>query len=212
LSEARAKLALVAQGRAYASNELEALLRDTLTELMADGTPFRDLSVNRIVGAAGLARSTFYLSYGDKAGMLRALSASSLDRLYAGARSWIRKGPDATREDIAAGMRQVIDGFLEDEAVMRAVAEASVYEPSVREHYEKGVDAYAGAMERMIRRGVKAGRMRDVAPGPTAATLAWMTERTVSRVRPGAPPAQLDAIAEALGDVVWQTLLAPEGR
>ncbi|MCW3040483.1 MAG: transcriptional regulator, TetR family protein [Solirubrobacterales bacterium] len=196
------------QGRAYQQDEVAGLLRDALTALMADGTPFRDLSVARLASTAGLARSTFYVAYDDKAAMLQELSARSLSRLYGGARAWIRHGGDATREDIAAGMRQILDAFLQDEAVMRAVAEASVYEPAVRTAYVDGVNAFAGALERMIRRGVKAGRMRAVAPRPTAEVLAWMTERTISRVRPDASSAELDALAVALADVVWQTLFA----
>lgn len=196
------------QGRAYGREEVDVLLRDALTELMVDGTPYRDLSVARIAATAGLARSTFYLHYDDKAALLQALGAFSLGRLYEGARAWIRLGGDATRADVAAGMRQILDAFMEDEAVMRAIAEASVYEPAVRAVYEEGVDGFAGALERMIRRGVRAGRMRPVAPRPTATVLAWMTERAVSRVRPGATPAQLDAVAAALADVTWQTLFA----
>jgi hypothetical protein len=48
--------------------------------------------------------------------------------------------------------------------------------------------------------------MRDVAPAPTAAALAWMTERAISRIEPDASPAALDACADALGEVVWRTL------
>lgn len=196
------------QGRAYTQEEVAGLLRDALTTLMADGTPFRDLSVARIVTTAGLARSTFYLYFDDKAEMLRELSAYSLGRLYGGARVWVRKGGTATREDITAGMRQILDAFLQDEAVMRAVAEASVYEPAVRTAYVEGVEGFAGALERMIRKAVKERLMRPVSPRATAAVLAWMTERAVSNVRPGSTSAQLDDLAEALSDVVWQTLFA----
>jgi AcrR family transcriptional regulator len=196
------------QGRAYSQEQVDALLRDALTTLMADGTPFRDLSVARIVSTAGLARSTFYLYFDDKADMLRELSAYSLGRLYGGARSWMRKGGAATREDIAVGMRQILDAFTEDEAVMRAVAEASVYEPSVHAAYTEGVGAFAGSLERMIRKAAKQGLMRPVPPRPTATVLAWMTERAVSNVPPGATSSQLDAVAAALADVVWQTLFA----
>jgi TetR/AcrR family transcriptional regulator, ethionamide resistance regulator len=195
------------QGRAYSQDEIEALLRDALRALMADGTTFGALSVERIVAQAGLARSTFYLNFDDKAAMLRTLSAHSLERLYVGARAWIRKGADVTREDIAAGMRQIIDEYMEDEIVIRAVAEASVYEPSVRDAYFGGVEGFAGALERMIRTGVKAGRMREVSPRQTAAALAWMTERTISRVPPNATATQRAATADALADVVWRTLM-----
>jgi TetR/AcrR family transcriptional regulator, ethionamide resistance regulator len=194
------------QGRAYSPEELAELLRAALGELMADGTPFRDLSVERIVSVAGVARSTFYLSFEDKAAMLTALSAHSLQRLYQGPRSWIRRGPEATRDDIFKGLRQLLDDFLEDEVVLRAVAEASVYDTSVREGYRSAVDDYARAMARMIRAGRREGRMRDVEPVETAEALAWMTERTVSRIVPGSSPARLDATAEAMADIFWRTL------
>lgn len=105
-------------------------------------------------------------------------------------------------------MRQLLAIFLEDEVVMRAVAEASVYDRSVHESYIGGVEDYARALERMIRAGRRSGRMRAVDPAATAETLAWMTERTVSQIAPGSTGAELDAIAEAMADVVWRTLFA----
>ena len=195
------------QGRAYPQEELHALLREALATLMGDGTAFRDLSVERLVSTAGVARSTFYLAFADKAAMLNALGAESLRRLYGGGpRRWIRRGADATRAEIVAGMRQLLEIFLEDEIVMRAVAEASVYDASVRDAYIGGVEDYARALARMIRAGRRDGRMRDVDPVATAEALAWMTERTVSRIAPRSSPAELDAIAEAMGDVVHRTL------
>jgi AcrR family transcriptional regulator len=195
------------QGRAYDQEQLEQRLRVALGSLMADGTSFRDLSVERIVAAAGVARSTFYTYYDDKSAMLRALSAHSLRRLYEGPRGWISKGAEATRDDIAAGLRQLLGTFLEDEVVMRAVAEASGYDASVREAYLGAVEDYARALARFIRSGRRAGRMRAVAPAETAAALAWMTERTVSRTAPGTPPARLAAVAEAMADIFWRTLV-----
>jgi TetR/AcrR family transcriptional regulator, ethionamide resistance regulator len=194
------------QGRAYDQEALEELLRVALFTLMADGTAFGDLSVERIVATAGVARSTFYTYYDDKAAMLRALSAHTLIRLYEGPRGWISKGSEARRSDIARGLRELLDTFLENEVVMRAVAEASGYDPSVREAYIGGVEDYARALARFIRAGHKAGRMRDVPPVETATALAWMTERTVSRVAPGTPEARLNALAEAMTEIFWRTL------
>jgi TetR/AcrR family transcriptional regulator, ethionamide resistance regulator len=194
------------QGRAYDQAELEGRLRAALTESMADGTAFRDLSVERIVSTAGVARSTFYTYFDDKSAMLTALSAHSLLRLYEGPRSWIRRGAQVSRDDIHAGMRQIIDTFLEDEVLMRAAAEAAAYDPVVRETYVGGVDDYAASLARFIRAGVRADRMREVAPASTATALAWMTERTVSRIAPGASPSTLADTAEALTDIFWRTL------
>jgi AcrR family transcriptional regulator len=194
------------QGRAYDQEELQALLRGALRELMADGTPFRDLSVERLVSTAGVARSTFYSHFEDKAAMLRALSAQTLLRLFDGVRSWVQEGPGATREEIAAGMRLIIDVFAQEEAVMRAVQEASAYDASIRDAYAGSVEDYARVLARFIRSGRRAGLVRDVRPAEAAAALAWMTERTVSRLGASTSRARRNATAEALADVIWRAL------
>jgi AcrR family transcriptional regulator len=174
---------------------------------MAEGTPYRDVSVARLIEATGMARSTFYAYFKDKAALLHALSASTLTRLYAPQREWLHRGPDVTPADVQAGMRELLDRFLDDEVVLRAVGEASVYEPTIRDAYVSSVDDYARALERFIRRGQKEGWARDVRPADTADALAWMTERAVSRVRPGTSARRLDSIAASLADVVCSTLL-----
>lgn len=194
------------QGRAYEPEELEERLRHSLRVLMDDGTSFRELTVAQIIAAAGVARSTFYARYADKPAMLTALSGHTLARLYDAPREWVRKGPDVTRADLVGGMRRLLDTYLEDEVVMRAVAEASAYDAGVREAYLGAVEDYARALARMIRAGRRAGRMRALDAAETAEALAWMSERVVSRLSLGASPARLDRIAEALADVFWRTL------
>lgn len=196
------------QGRAYAPDQIEQLFRDALGVLMADGTPYRDVSVARLIGETGMARSTFYGYFGDKGALLHALSASTLARLYSPQRAWLRRGRDVTRADVREGMRRLLDLFLEDEVVLRAVGEASVYEPTIRDAYVRSVDDYARALERFVRKGQKEGWVRaEVRPADTADALAWMTERAVGRVRPGTSARRLDAIAASLADVVCSTLL-----
>lgn len=194
------------QGKAYRPAEIEDRFRDALVVLMADGTPFRSLSVSRIVAAAGIARSTFYAAFADKAGLLNALSARSLETLYAGAREWIRLGADATPGDIADGMRRILLAYRENETVMRAVAEASTYEASVRDAYVGGVEGYALAVGRMIRRDAGSGVVRDVDVDQTASVVAWATESTVRRAAMYDDPAAGEAAIVALADMVHRTL------
>lgn len=195
------------QGRAYGPEEVHELLRDALATLMADGTPFRDISVERLVSTAGMARSTFYVYFEDKSAMLRALSAASLKRFYAAQRAWLAKGRDVKERDIRDGMRRLFDVWLEDEAVLRAVAEAAVYDPAIGDAYTSCERDYARAIERFIRRGQKDGWVAaGLSPADTAAALAWMTERTVSQVAPSASPGRLDSAAESLMNIVSSTL------
>jgi AcrR family transcriptional regulator len=194
------------QGRQYDQEQLEARLREALVTLMAGETTFRDLSVARIIEAAGVARSTFYTYYEDKVAMVLSLGVHSLHRLYRGQREWLGKGPEATRDDIALGMRQLLEEFLEDEVILAAVTETAAYDRRVRSAYLEGVHDYGRAIARMIRAGQRAGRMRVMDAAATGEALAWMCERTVSVGAPGATPAQLDATAEALADVISRAL------
>jgi AcrR family transcriptional regulator len=195
------------QGRAYSREEVEQLLRDSLIELMSDGTPFRALSVDRLHRTAGISRSSFYVYFSDKADMLQALEAGALHRLYGSQRRWIGKGVECTREDVRLGMRDLIDRYLEDEVIMRAVGEASGYEPAIREAYVKGVYGYARAIERLIKELQAAGRRTHLHPGDTSRALAWMTERTVFLDVQGASARRLDTIAASLADIISTALL-----
>lgn len=195
------------QGRAYDQDEIEGLLRRALAELLVDGTSFRELSVERLCGSAGIARSTFYLYFDDKAAMLNALGAGTLLRLYAAQRSWLQHGSAVTVADIRSSMRALFSEFLDDEVVMRAMAEASVYDRGIRLSYVSAVEDYARAIERFIRTGQQQGWARDVHAGSTASALAWMIERTVSQAVPGATPHRLRNLAESLAGIVHSTLL-----
>jgi AcrR family transcriptional regulator len=187
--------------------EIEARLRDAITKLVKQGETFTELSVERLVAEVGISRSTFYVYFEDKAALLRSLGAESMHSLYDGARLWIGKGEDATREDIRAGMRQLLGSFRESEVIMVALAETAVYDPVVREEYRKAVDDYIRATRKLIQRGEKSGKMRRLErPAETAAALAWMTERSAFQMVPGATPRQLDAVAEGLAEAVWATL------
>lgn len=194
------------QGRAYRQDEIEVLLRAALAEAMRDGVPFRDVTVERLCAAAGIARSTFYLYFADKPALLSALSAGAMLRLYETQRTWLDKGEAATRADIRTSMRALFAMYRSDEAVMRAVAEAAVYEPGLRTQYIDGVTDYVRAVERFIKDGQQGGWCRDVAPGPTATSLVWMVERTCTQVGSSGSAHKVRATADALADILWTTL------
>jgi TetR/AcrR family transcriptional regulator, ethionamide resistance regulator len=196
------------QGRAYTSQEIEALLRQSLTDLMKDGTPFRDLSVERLRKPAGVSRSSFYVYFKDKADLLRALEAGSLEELYDSQRGWLGRGTDVTREDIESGMNELFDRYLEYETVFRAIAEASTYEPTVREQYITGVRNYARSIARLIKQLQADGRCGHLDPSDTGQALAWMTERTVLMCAGGSTSRRRASLAKSLSDVIWSTLSA----
>lgn len=153
-----------------------------------------------------MSRSTFYVYFEDKGALLLALEAASMRRFYDGSRGWITHGSGVSREDVRAGMREVLGAFAEAATIMRAVAETAVYDGDVRDHYNAAVHDYIRSVTRLIKRGRESGEVRDVHPEATATALGWMLERTAQQEVPGATPARLDTLAEGLADVVWHTL------
>jgi TetR/AcrR family transcriptional regulator, ethionamide resistance regulator len=197
----------MSQGREYGEDEVQALLRDALDALMADGTPLRDLSVGRLVTQAGMSRSTFYKYFDDKPAMVAALSAAALRRLYGAQRAWLDRGRDVTVRDVHDSMLQLLQAYLQDRVILRAVAEMSVYEPAIGEAYTRAVGDYARSVERFVRAGQADGWIDAALPAAeTADALAWMTERTTSQVGAGDPPERLDALADALARIVTGAL------
>lgn len=194
--------------RADRQAEIEARMRTAIAALVADGESFTELSVERLVAEAGMARSTFYVYFADKGTLLQALAATSLHRMYDGASPWLQKKAEVTRDDVVAAMRAVLESFQEDEVILKAAAETAVYDPDVREMYRRSVEDFVGAVKRLIQRGQKAGTVRDVRPAETATALSWMIERTTLQLPSGSAEKDVAALAEGMGDVVWGAIYA----
>ena len=192
--------------RSDRKSEIEDRLRLAIDALVAEGESFTELSVERLVAQAGMARSTFYVYFEDKGALLRALGAHVLHGIYDGARPWFEKGPEATRDDIELAMRNVLQAFRDNEVIMTAVAETAVYDLDVRDMYHRSVGDFITAVTKLIKRGQSDGLINDVDPDESAAALSWMLERTTLERAGGASPKTLDDIAGGLADVVWHAL------
>ena len=194
------------QGRQYDQGALEERLRLALVTLLDGPAGISDVSVARILEEAGVARSTFYSYYEDKHALVLALGTASLHRLYHSQRAWINHGAGADRAEVVAGMRALLDDFLDDELILMAMIQVAGVDARVREAYRGGVRGYAAALERMMRREIAAGRLSCVDPRICAETLAWGLERTVTMLVPGAGAEELELIAATLADVMLASL------
>jgi AcrR family transcriptional regulator len=192
--------------RADRRAEIERRLRAAIERLLDRGETFTELSVERMVAEAGIARSTFYVYFEDKGDLLLALQDQSMRGFYDGARHWIDHGPGVTRVHIVEGMRRVLERFRQDATIMQAVAETAVYDAVLRERYQSAVDDYIRRVRRLIEEGRRTGVVREVHPQAAATALGWMLERTSQQTAPGATDRQLAQTAEGLADVVWGTL------
>jgi len=194
--------------RADRKIEIEERMRVAIAKLVADGERFTELSVERLVAEAGMARSTFYVYFEDKGALLRAIGVSTLHTFYEGARPWFENRGKVTHADVKGAVQGILEAFHDNEVVMAAVAETAVYDPEVGEMYRESVNDFITSVRKLIQRGQKDGSVRDVSAAETAAALSWMIERTTLQLGPGATPKQIDAIATGLADVIWGTLYA----
>jgi AcrR family transcriptional regulator len=111
----------------HASAE-EAVLAAT-RRLLAGGANFTELGVQQISAEAGVARSTFYAHFRDKADLLMRLAATLTATSFDIASAW--ETADGA-ERMAAAFLQVIGVYREHAGVLRAVAEVSGYDETVR--------------------------------------------------------------------------------
>jgi AcrR family transcriptional regulator len=167
-------------------------LLDAAIDLLEEGTPFGDISVEAIARRAGFSRATFYAYFRDKRALLFALAEHGEQELYARTAAWLEAGVGDLRETIAA----VLDVLREQRAVFGALVEAATYDEEVARLWRDLHARFAEvARDRILR---EQPHVDAAAADARAFTLVWMTERVLYEhvVEPRVPEeALLDAVA-----------------
>ncbi|MEO3788290.1 TetR/AcrR family transcriptional regulator [Actinocorallia sp. B10E7] len=175
--------------------------------LVADGTPYTELPVQRIAEAAGVARSTFYLHFPDKSRLLIALAEQGGQRMFDAAITWWRgdhsTGPDGVAEAIA----RMIAEYRANRWVLLAVSEVSAYDPDVTAYYQARLDRFTRLTRERLDEERLAGTVSPGLDSPTtAALLTWMVERTISMHCRDDDTAGDEQLARSLGRAIWLTV------
>jgi AcrR family transcriptional regulator len=190
-------------------NELTAQMLEVIERLIDDGETYTELSVERLIQAANISRSTFYVYFEDKGTLLLALAQDVMAQIIGVAGAWWNLPPDASHEDVEGAMRGIIDVYVQHAAVWGALVDASAYDPNVRDSYRQVVGQSIDALAKHIREGQSAGTVRSgLDPKRTAAWLTWMTERGLYQQVVGATRAEVAKLVRAQTDIVWYTLYA----
>ena len=181
---------------------VEAAVLAATEELLAEGRVFPDLRIEQIATRAGISRTAFYFYFRGKRELLMRLAERVVANLYAQGERWWGADGDG-RDELRRALERAADIWGEHGVLMRAVVDASAYDPAVGQFWRE-------VMERFV----EASRVRieaDALPvpaGPTAFALCWMTERAFyeSIAAGGDPrdPELLDGVRE-----VWMRTLYP---
>lgn len=179
-----------------------AVLRAT-EELLAGGSSYADLNVERIATAAGISRTAFYFYFRDKRDLLMRLAGDVTELLYAQADIWFSGGGDPEQE-IRHALTRISELYGEHGVLIRAIVEVSTYEEDIATFWRGLLERFVDATARRIEE--ESGRAPDAARA-TAFALTWMVERTfyqqLVQDEPVPTPQMVDAIAGIYRDTVY---------
>jgi len=184
-----------------------ARLLEVVEELLASGESYAEISVERLITAAQISRSTFYVYFEDKGVLLLALAEDVVERLLGSAQTWWSLPPDAGPQDIEHALREIIDVYLAHHLLWGALIEASSYDRRVGESFREVVDGAAAGLAQHIKVGQRDGYVRpELDAKRTAQWLTWMTERGHHQLVAGASKAEVAKLCKAQATIVWSTL------
>jgi AcrR family transcriptional regulator len=194
------------QGRRRRREQTRTDVLRTALEL-AEGAPFRDVTVDQIARSAGLSRSAFYTHFSDKHDLLLAAVEEVAEEVYRMAdRWWHGEGPPAER--VRRALEGVVSVYAENAGVFRVATEVSTYDEEVRALWLRIIDRFIEGTADHIRSEQEAGLIPAALDAQaTAEVLVWMNERCsyIYLGRGDRPP---EEVVAALAPV-WTAALYP---
>jgi AcrR family transcriptional regulator len=175
--------------------------------LVENGVRYADLSVEAIITAGGISRSTFYVYFEDKGDLLVAMAQDVIGDLVADGASWWELPVDATREDLQKALRVPIDTYRKHRTILGTVAETAAYDPRAREQQQHLIDQVVTALTTYMGDAQRAGVADpDLDAGRTAPWLIWMIERGLYQLVGTADDAEVERQLDALVEIVWRVV------
>ena len=180
--------------------QVQATVLAATEALLAEGSSYAELNVERIATAAGISRTAFYFYFRDKRDLLMRLAADVSEQLYAQADIWF-SGDGDPEDEIGEALTRIFALYQEHGVLIRAIVEVSTYEEDIATFWR-------GLVERFV----EATRTRIEAeqPSPTARAtafaLTWMVERTFYQQLVQDAPVADDELIAAIADIYLRTV------
>ncbi len=174
-------------------------------QLLAEGTSWADLGVERIATTAGISRTAFYFYFADKRELLLRLTEDVTELLYLEADRWY-SGEGDDEEQIREALTKIADVYAEHHALMRIIVEVSTYDEEVATFWRALIGRFVEATRMRIEDEQRAGKAPAFAAAPTAFGLVWMCERTLYQLMVQDPLLTRDDAIEALVRIFMRTV------
>ena len=159
--------------RADAAEQTRRRILDTVADLLREA-PTEPLSVEKIAQRAAVARSTIYVAFGSRAGLLDAFAEDLWARTGLAELTAAVAAPDA-REHLRGGIRAASRMLAADIEIYRVLHAMGRLDPdSVGGAVDKMDEERRGGMRYLAKRLKEDGLLRDDVTQAQAADLLWM--------------------------------------
>ena len=176
-------------------------------QLVQNGSSYADLSVEAIITAGGISRSTFYVYFADKGDLLVAMAQDVIADLVAAGTAWWELPVDATREDLRDALRVPVDTYRNHRTLLATITETAAYDPRVREQQQHMIDQVVSALTSYITDAQRSGTVEATLDASrTAQWMIWMFERGLYHLIGGADDDETERLLDALTDIVWRVI------
>lgn len=195
--------------RAQRRSEVERGLVATLEQLIADEPRFTELTLERLVSAAGISRTSFYKYFDSKVDVLSSWLGELVELLEQAPQTW--SGTAApTRAELAEGMRSVAGVYRPRLPLVTAVYETAASDAELRAQLAAALESMEDALRQHIARGQGEGWVNAaVDAAEMARWLLYLTENGLRHIIGPAPERGVQELVEAWADTVWLTLYQP---
>jgi AcrR family transcriptional regulator len=161
---------------------VEAQILAATEQLLREGENFTDLGVQRIAAAAGVARSSFYVSFRDKTELLIRLAGSLKQQIFDLAKDWRPTGPDGGLDGLTAVYLAMIAFYHQQAQLLAAITEVAAYDSTVADFWTGQLDRFTDLTAQLLREEQAAGRTAaDFDPVIVAQILTWDGDRVIAR-------------------------------
>ncbi|MEV6217010.1 TetR/AcrR family transcriptional regulator [Nocardia sp. NPDC051833] len=185
-------------------SEFEPRVLRAVEDLLAEGTPFTELAVQRIAAASGSARSTFYRYFPDKSSLLVRLGELATADLFAAAERWWSAERTERQAGVVDAAAAMIEGVRAHRYLLLALSEVAAYDREVGAYWRARVAAFTELVGARLAADRAAGRVAaQLDPRATAVILTSMVERTMAVACSADTGIEDGELAAALGRAIW---------
>ena len=124
-------------------------------------SPYRDLSVEVVMAQTDLTRTAFYRHFDDTTDLVLRLLAETGQDLYSVAEAWGKVAADAADPAAAhEGLARVVDFFVKQGPLVRAIAEAAATDEQIEQAYRGALEGFMDMTRQVLDKRVEAGLLR----------------------------------------------------